>query len=170
MVDSRAQISWRKQPKRARSTELVAGMLRAAIQVLPRGLVASVWLLILPTLLIAGNLLNQASAQEATAIPGPRYPDGSNITVEWTYSCQNNKSCSFNCPGSGGATHVSKLTIWLGTVPVGSLKQVPALMYNFMTSELQPGNGFVFGTGLGALSCQVNGMALDYSGPPKSAK
>jgi hypothetical protein len=121
-------------------------------------------------LLIAGNLLNQASAQEAMITTGPHYPEGSNVTFEWNYSCQNNKSCSFSCPGSGGASHVSKLTIYLGTIPVGTLKQVPALLYNFLTAELQPGTGFIFSTGLSTLSCQINGMTVDYSGPAKSSK
>jgi hypothetical protein len=133
-------------------------------------LIAPVRLPILLPLLVAGNLFNHASAQEATTTSGPRYPEGSNVTFEWNYSCPSNKPCSFNCPGSGGASHVSKLTIYLGTVPVGTLKQIPALLYNFSTTELQPGNGFVFSTGLSTLSCQITGMTLDYSGPAKSSK
>jgi len=34
--------------------------------------------------------------------------------------------------------------------------------------EIQRGNGFSIDTGLGTLACQVNGMMLLYSGPPKS--
>jgi len=29
------------------------------------------------------------------------------------------------------------------------------------------GNGFVINTGLSTLACQVNGMTLEYSGPPE---
>ena len=30
------------------------------------------------------------------------------------------------------------------------------------------GNGFSISTGIGVLGCQVNGMKLEYSGPPRS--
>jgi hypothetical protein len=151
----------------ANSVVAIDGLARGDRQV---SMVAPRRLPLLPALLIAGNLLNQASAQEAKTPTGPRYPDGSNVTFEWNYSCANNRPCSFSCPGSGGASHVSKLTIYLGTVSVGTLKQVPALLYNFSTTELLPGDGFIFSAGLSTLSCQINGMTLDYSGPAKSSK
>jgi hypothetical protein len=123
----------------------------------------------LPTLLIAGNLFDQGWAQEPRAtVPEPRYPEESNVTFEWDYSCPDNK-CSFACPGHGGASHVSKLTIYLGTIPVGTLQHVPALLYNFSTNEIRTGNGFIVSTGLSTLSCQINGMRVDYSGPAKTS-
>jgi len=125
----------------------------------------------LPMLLIAGNLFNQASAQQpsAAAPEPPHYPADSQVTFEWDYSCSSNESCSFSCPGHGGASHVTKLTIYLGTIPVGTLQHVPALLYNFSTRELRAGNGFVVSAGLSTLSCQINGMTIDYSGPAKTS-
>jgi hypothetical protein len=131
-------------------------------------LVALARLSFLPTLLAAGNLLSQASAQEPTAA-GPRYPEGSDLTFKWDYSCRNDKSCSFSCPGPGGASHVTKLTIYLGTIPVGTLQHVPALLYSFATTDIPTGDGFIVSTGLSTLSCQINGMTLNYSGPPKAS-
>jgi hypothetical protein len=58
------------------------------------------------------------------------------------------------------------LVINLGTISVGS-NQAPAVFYEFSTREIPRANGFSISTGLGTLSCQVNGMTLDYSGPPK---
>jgi hypothetical protein len=127
-------------------------------------LIALARLPLLQTLLIAGNLLNQASAREPMAT-GPRYPAGYEVKFEWDYSCL--KYCSFSCPGTGGASHVTKLTIYLGT-----LQDIPALFYNFSTIEISTGNGFIVGTGtelFNALSCQINGMTLDYSGPAKTS-
>jgi hypothetical protein len=125
----------------------------------------------LPTVLVAGNLLNQASAQEPMAAAfGPHYPEGSEVTSQWDYSCPENKSCSFSCPGTGGASHVTKLTIYLGTIPVGTLQHIPALLYNFSTTEIRTGNGFIVGTELITFSCQVNGMTLNYFGPTKTSK
>jgi hypothetical protein len=131
-------------------------------------LIASSRLPFLPTLLIVGNLLNQASAEELrAAAPEPGSPEESAVTFEWDYSCPNSSSCSFSCPGQGGASHVTKLTIRLGTLPVGMLKHIPALLYNYSTSEIENGNGFVISAGLGALSCQINGMTENYAGPSK---
>jgi hypothetical protein len=123
----------------------------------------------LPALLIAGNLFNHASAQEPRATaPEPHYPEESQVTFEWDYSCPDNK-CSFACPGHGGASHVTKLTIYLGTIPVGTLQHVPALLYEFSTSEIRAANGFIINAGLSTLSCQINGMTVDYSGPAKTS-
>src|SRR5262249_24050930 len=96
------------------------------------------------------------------------YPGGSRISFQWNYSCPSGRGCSFDCPGRGGAGHVTKLTIYLGTVPFGS-QESPAVVYEFSTSEIPRGSGFTVSTGLSTLSCQVNGMTLDYSGPPKGA-
>jgi len=125
--------------------------------------------LLLPlTLSVVGGFFGHASAQEPrSAAPEPRYPAESEVTFEWDYSCPDNKLCSFDCPGHGGANHVTKLTIYLGTIPVGTLQHVPALLYNFSTAEMPTGNGFIVSAGLSTLSCQVNGMRVDYSGTAK---
>jgi len=125
--------------------------------------------LFLGTLLFVGPFLSISWAQNKTEppLPGwPPFPSGSNITFQWDYSCPSGKDCSFSCPGSGGASHATKLIIYLGTISVGS-NQDPAVFYEFSTREIPRANGFTISTGLSSLSCQVNGMTLDYSGPPK---
>jgi hypothetical protein len=119
-------------------------------------------------LLFVAPFLSMSWAQNKAEppAPGPAFPSGSNITFQWDYSCLSGRDCSFSCPGSGGASHVTKLIIYLGTIPVGS-NQDPAVFYDFSTREVPRANGFSISTGLSNLSCQVNGMALDYSGPPK---
>ena len=67
---------------------------------------------------------------------------------------------------TGGASHVTKLTIYLGTIPLGSNQKALAVLYNFSTREIPHGNGFSISAGPGTLPCQVNGLTLDYSGPP----
>jgi hypothetical protein len=85
------------------------------------------------------------------------------------------QGCTFNCPGRGCASHVTKLTIALGSMPIGSTNALAPSMssplcsfYEFSTVEIPRGNGFSIDTGLGTLKCQTNGMTLEYSGSPKS--
>ena len=112
--------------------------------------------------------------------PGPADAD-----LDWIYSCPSSKGCSFICPtGTGGAlsrswgrlvttgggmaaSHVTKLTIHLRRIRIDN-EQAQAIFYDYSTMEVPSGSGFAINTGLGALSCQVNGMTLDYFGPPKS--
>ena len=94
--------------------------------------------------------------------PGPGDTD-----LEWIYSCPSSKGCAFTCPGAGSATHVTKLNIQLRRLEIASDNAL-ALFYDYSTIEIPSGNGFSINTGLGALSCQVNGMKLDYFGPPTS--
>ena len=117
-------------------------------------------------LLISGPFSSAASAQAKTEHLPP-YPAGSDITFQWNYSCPKGRGCTFSCPGRGGASHVTKLTIYLGRMPIGSTNAV-ALFYEFSTVEIPRGNGFSIDTGLGTLTCQINGMTLEYSGSPKS--
>ena len=63
--------------------------------------------------------------------------------------------------------HATKLTVYLGSVRGGANQEHIALFYAYSTVEVPQGNGFAINTGLGMLSCEVNGMKLDYSGPPK---
>lgn len=122
--------------------------------------------LILATVLLAS--LNSSWAQETDAAnkANPHYPSDSQITFQWNYSCPTSRGCAFSCPGSGGASHVTKLEVYLGTLPVGDNQRVPAIFYNFSTIEFPRANGFSISTGIGTISCQVNEMLLDYSGPP----
>jgi hypothetical protein len=103
------------------------------------------------------------------AVPVPpnlAYPNGSEITFQWTYSCHDNQHCTFNCGLS--ANSVSALTIYLGVVPLGNNQKTPALFYFYSTPTIFRNNGFRILSGpYASLSCEVNGMILDYSGPPK---
>jgi hypothetical protein len=99
--------------------------------------------------------------------PNPPYPGESHITFQWNYSCPGARACSFRCPGAGGATSVTTLDIYLGVMPTGTEQHGLALFYNFVTQNIPRGNGFSVSNGTAILSCQVNGMRLDYSGPPK---
>ena len=119
----------------------------------------------LALLLFSSQFSSMSSAREVN----PSYPAGSDIVFQWTYSCSDAaKGCSFSCLGVGGASHVTKLTIYLGTVRLERDKTSSAVFYEFSTRQIQRGNGFTINSGLNSLACQVNGMTLDYSGPPKS--
>ena len=134
---------------------------------LDASLVGAARALILGTL-FAGLLMSSAWAQNKDERPtgGPPYPGGSKITFQWNYSCPSVSNCSFNCMGTGGASHATKLVIYLGTIPLGGEPSGPALLYEFSTREIPRGNGFIISAGISTLSCQINGFALDYSGPP----
>ena len=127
--------------------------------------------LILGTL-FAGVLINASWAQNKVEpqAAGPPFPGASEITFQWDYSCASGKDCSFTCTGTGGASHVTKLSIYLGTIPVGSGPKAPAVIYEFSTREIPRANGFSVSSGLSTLSCQVNGLTLDYSGPPREGR
>jgi hypothetical protein len=90
---------------------------------------------------------------------------GLEVAFEWRYSCPNGKGCSFSCPGSGGASNVTKLSISLGKIPLGTTERAAGVFYEFSTMQVPSGNGFALTTGISTLSCQVQGMSLDYSGP-----
>ena len=127
--------------------------------------------LILGTL-FASLLMNSSWAQNKgePQAAGPPYPGASEITFQWDYSCPSGQNCSFTCMKTGGASHVTKLAIYLGTIPVGSNQKVPAVVYEFSTREIPRANGFSVSTGIDTLSCQVNGLTLDYSGPPRDGR
>ena len=119
-------------------------------------------------LLVGGPSVQSLSAQDGKRSEGgPPYPGASEIAFEWQYSCTNGKGCSFNCPGSGGAANVMQLAIHLETIPLSGSQRAVGIFYEFSTMEIPRANGFSITTGLSTLSCQVNGMNLDYSGPPK---
>jgi hypothetical protein len=121
-------------------------------------------------LFFACQLTNSSLAQNKTALPdaNPPYPPEAQITFQWNYTCQHNSgACSFRCPGVGEARAVRTLDIYLGTIPTGKDQRSPALFYNFSTDFIPRSNGFSITAGISVLSCQVNGMNLDYSGPPK---
>lgn len=137
--------------------------------------------LVLGTVLLAGPLLSMAwtqnswtqnswaqnsSAQDKTepTRTGPPFPF-SKTTFRWDYSCPANIACSFTCPG-GESSHVIKLSLYLGTVSFDGGQNTPAMFYEFVTREFPHASGFSISARLNNLSCQVNGMTLDYSGSP----
>jgi hypothetical protein len=104
--------------------------------------------LVLGTLVFA--TLNPSWAQDTgvvtTAKPNPLYPDEVQITFQWNYACP----------------------IYLGTLPLNGVQQerAAAIFYDFSSREFPHSSGFAISTGINSLSCQVNGMILNHSGPP----
>jgi hypothetical protein len=119
-------------------------------------------------LLVSGASVQSLGAQESKGSNVPNL-GASEVAFEWQYSCINGKACSFNCPGSGGASNVTKLTLQLGSVPLAGDQKAFGVFYKFSTMQIPRANGFSLTTGISTLSCQVNGMDLDYSGPRKSS-
>ena len=129
-------------------------------------------------------MANSLWAQERAApfdpyAPPPKpYPDAARITFQWNYSCETH-GCSFQCHGTGAessvptlhiplggaASRVTKFDIYLGSIPDEPDSQ--GLYYSFNTEYAKYGTGFALGGKLTPLTCQVIGMKLDYSGPPK---
>jgi hypothetical protein len=122
--------------------------------------------------LLAVVLINPlwAQSKKGPNASGPTYPGGTEITYQWSYSCPSGEGdCSFTC-GTGGAGHVTKLGIYLGAMPVGTDRKNSTLYYEFITRELRRGSGFSINTGISTLQCQVDGMTVDYSGPPREGE
>ena len=121
--------------------------------------------LVVAAALLVGSPSVSLSAQDTKGIgAGSPYPSGFENAFEWRYSCADGRNCSFQCPGTGGASHVTKLALHLGTIRLGT-QDVGGIFYEFSTVEIPRANGFSLTTGISTLSCQVNGMNLDYSGP-----
>jgi hypothetical protein len=121
------------------------------------------------TLLFVYSSLSWAQNKTESSEAGPPFlPATSKMTFQWDYSCPGGRNCSFICSGAGErAAHVIRLRIYLGSIPVDSNQNTPAVFYDFSTMEIPKANGFIISAGLSTLSCQVSGMTLDYSGPPK---
>jgi len=120
--------------------------------------------------MLFGGLCLGTSWGASEAEQGPPYPRGSDITYQWNYSCPRRMVCGFTCPGTGTAAHATRLTVYLGKMPVDANQTALILFYTYATVEIPRGSGFSLNTGLGRLACQVSGMTLDYSGPPTSAR
>ena len=119
--------------------------------------------------LFAVVLINPLWAQNKNGPNTSGHPAGTEITYQWIYSCPSGEgACSFTC-GTGGASHVTKLDIYLGGIPVGTDQKNATLYYEFSTREFRGGSGFSINTGLSTLQCQVNGLTIDYAGPPRES-
>jgi hypothetical protein len=115
-------------------------------------------------LLLIGSAVSLRAGDANTPAVPSAYPSGLEIAFEWQYSCPNGRGCSFSCPGSGGASNVTKLGIYLGAIPLNSTGRAAGVFYEFSTAQIPRGNGFAITTGISTLSCQVQGMNLDFSG------
>jgi hypothetical protein len=124
---------------------------------------------IVAILLMASGLARLAWAQEGDVVspvpPNFRFPAGAEITFELDYTCRGgNKPCAFSC---GTADKVKALTIYIGTMPVGSYERNSVIFYFYSTETIPYSNGFrITGGPASNLSCDVSGMTLDYAGPP----
>jgi hypothetical protein len=117
-------------------------------------------------LLVGGPWVASLHAEDGKPLGAAQpYPSGLEIAFEWRYSCPNGRGCSFSCPRSGGGSNVTNLVIYLGDLPVGTTEHAAGIFYEFSTMEIPHTNGFSITTGISTLSCQVQGMNLDYSGP-----
>lgn len=123
--------------------------------------------LFLGTLLFVGFFVSATRAQEKRTYLQAPFPAASSITMQWNYSCLSGQACSFTCPGAGSASSVIQLTIYLGSIPISTNQSSAAMFFAFTARDIPRGQGFSVSTGLGNLSCQVNGMTLDYAGPLK---
>ena len=123
--------------------------------------------LLLGTLLFASQFFSFAWAQNETGPfqTSPHFPFSKTL-YQWNYFCPNGVACSFICPGGDG-TQIVKLRMYLGMVSFDGGQDTPAVYYEFISRQYPYGSGFSMGTGRVALSCQVNGMTLEYYGPPK---
>ena len=109
----------------------------------------------------ASNKSRQGKADE------PAFPFTKSI-FRWDYSCPAGLGCTFACPGQAGSLgHLIKLRLYLGAISIDGSQTAPALFYEYSTREFPQASGFSIGSGLSNLSCHVNGMTLDYSGPSK---
>lgn len=128
--------------------------------------------LVCATLLSADQFARSAWAEDGLpggvpSKPNLIYPEGSEITFQWIYHCPNGGHCVFSC-GPSSVNAVTDLTIYLGTAPIGDNQKALAIFYFYSTPTILRNNGFRISTGpTASFYCDVNGMILDYSGPPK---
>ena len=104
--------------------------------------------IILGTLLFAPlNSLAQDTGALPSGKPNPLYPDEAEITFQWNYECPIHRPCTFVCRGAGGAggsDHVTRLDIYLGTLPLNGVQQerAAAIFYDFSSSRVSSLRGF----------------------------
>jgi hypothetical protein len=120
--------------------------------------------LIVAAALLTGSASSVCAEDGKSASAESSFPSGLEIAFEWQYSCPGGRACSFSCPGAGGASNVTKLSIYLGAIPLHGADHAAGVFYEFSTMQIPRANGFALTTGISTLSCQVQGMNLDYSG------
>ena len=116
-----------------------------------------------------------ATNSPANAVPLPEppnqvFPSTFKPTFQWNYVCPRENAaagCSLACPPNAAIGSVVAAQIWLGTNDLGNAS-IPAIYYYFVYfngREKLVGAGFAHSTR--TLSCQVVGLKVSYSGPPK---
>jgi hypothetical protein len=101
--------------------------------------------------------------------PNQPFPSTFKPSFQWSYICPRESAagCSLACVPNAAISSVVATQIWLGTNDLGNAS-MPAIFYYFIYytgKERLAGTGFVHSTR--NLSCQVVGMKVSYSGPPK---
>jgi hypothetical protein len=102
--------------------------------------------------------------------PNQAFPSTFKPSFQWNYVCPRENAaagCSLACPPNAAIGSVMAAQIWLGTNDLGNAS-IPAIYYYFAYfngREKLVGAGFAHSTR--TLSCQVVGLNVSYSGPPK---
>jgi len=102
--------------------------------------------------------------------PNQLFPSTFKPSFQWNYVCPRENAaagCSLACPPNAAIGSVMAAQVWLGTNDLGNAS-IPAVYYYFAYfngRERLAGNGFVHSPR--NLSCQVVGLNVSYSGPPK---
>jgi hypothetical protein len=102
--------------------------------------------------------------------PNQPLPSTFKPSFQWNYVCPRENAaagCSLSCPPNAAIGSVVAAQIWLGTNDLGNTS-IPAVYYYFVYfngREKLVGAGFAQSTR--NLACQVVGLKVSYSGPPK---
>ena len=102
--------------------------------------------------------------------PNQPFPSAFKPSFQWNYVCPRENAaagCSLACPPNAAIGSVMAAQIWLGANDFGN-GSIPAIYYYFAYfngREKLVGAGFAHSTR--TLSCQVVGLKVSYSGPPK---
>jgi hypothetical protein len=101
--------------------------------------------------------------------PNRPFPSTVHPSFQWNYVCLREyaSGCSFSCPPNPVIGSVAAAQVWLGTSDFGN-EPIPAIYYYFTyfnSREKMVGAGLIHSPR--NLSCQVLGLKVSYSGPPK---
>jgi len=102
--------------------------------------------------------------------PNKSFPTTFKPSFQWNYVCPRetpSAGCSLRCLPSVSISSVLTAQVWLGTNDLGT-ESIPTVYYHFIYHNGKvrlTGSGFAHSTR--TLSCQVVGLRVSYSGPPK---
>jgi hypothetical protein len=126
-----------------------------------------------PSALAQDRTATNPSAKESTVLlpepPNQPFPSTFHPIFQWNYVCQrqNAAGCSLACPPNAAISSVAAAQVWLGTTELGNVSAQAIYYYLsfFNGREMMAGAGLVHSNR--TLSCQVIGLKVGYSGPPK---